>query len=307
MLRLLALFFILPVLLAGRAVLAGRVGTVSPTNQWIDIYSLHSTGGGQPLAVGDYIAIFDSQGTQCGEFTVHTEGQFGLAPCYGDDSNTPEDEGAVSGDILHFTVNGVAASVTTLTHNRLSVDPDTPVRWEQHGDRWQVDLHTDLDGQIISLLPGWTLISFRLQPASTAVADVMQPVAGAYDHILGEEGSYDTHIPPLFNTLHTMEPGRAYWLHVLTPATLTISGPAVAPNTPLALHESWNWIGYLPADPLPVTEALASIDGLYTRVIGNNGSFDASIPPSFNTLQEMRPGEGYLLYMTQAATHPNPH
>jgi hypothetical protein len=73
-------------------------------------------------------------------------------------------------------------------------------------------------------------------------------------------------------------------------------------NTSLDLHQGWNWVGYLPEAPMPVTQALSSIDGLYARIIGDDGTYDVNIPPTFNTLKEMRPGAGYLIYMTQPGT-----
>jgi hypothetical protein len=106
----------------------------------VDIYSTHSTFDGQSLQPGDVVAVFDPQGVQCGKIVARTEGKYGLMPCYGDDSSTPEDEGAVAGDILHFTINGFDATATAITHNGESVTPDTAVIWNQRGERWQVDL-----------------------------------------------------------------------------------------------------------------------------------------------------------------------
>ena len=117
-----------------------RAQDVSPTNTWIDLYGLHSTFDGQPLQVGDYVAVFDPDGVQCGEFVVHTDGAYGLVPCYGDDPNTPEDEGAEAGDVLHFAINGFAAQTTALTLNGNAVAADADIVWNQHGDLWQVDL-----------------------------------------------------------------------------------------------------------------------------------------------------------------------
>ena len=58
------------------------------------------------MPVGAIVAAFDPQGVMCGQFTVTHVAWYGLMPCYGDDSTTPQDEGAVVGDPLRFTVNG---------------------------------------------------------------------------------------------------------------------------------------------------------------------------------------------------------
>ncbi len=161
--------------------------------------------------------------------------------------------------------------------------------------------------QSITLSGGWTLLSFNRLTASAAVTEVMASVQGSYDRILGEAGTYDVTIPPSFNTLKEMQPGKAYWVHTTSSAELSILGVPQAPDTSIDLHEGWNWVGYLPEASMPVTQALASLDGLYARVIGDDGTFDASIPASFNTLKTMEPGKGYLIYMTQAATLTYPH
>jgi hypothetical protein len=67
------------------------------------------------------------------------------------------------------------------------------------------------------------------------------------------------------------------------------------------LRDGWNWIGYLPEATLPVTEALQSIDGQYIRVLSLDKVYDPALP-LYNTLREMRAGEGYLIRVTGAVT-----
>jgi hypothetical protein len=76
------------------------------------------------------------------------------------------------------------------------------------------------------------------------------------------------------------------------------------PTVTIPLHAGWNWVGYLPSAPLPITTALASIAGSYVRVVGDRGSYqpDWDATPWFITLPDMRPGEGYLIRTTQAVT-----
>ena len=57
----------------------------------------------------------------------------------------------------------------------------------------------------------------------------------------------------------------------------------------------------------PVTEALASIDGKWTKVFAYDASdpvspwrvYDISLPPYANNLTEFRAGWGYWVYVTE--------
>ncbi|MCZ7574440.1 MAG: hypothetical protein M5U01_38305 [Ardenticatenaceae bacterium] len=110
---------------------AGLPSQVTPTNQWVNFYGSQTTFRGQPVPVGALVAAFDPQGVQCGEFTVTSQGHYGLLPCYADDPTTTGiDEGAEPGDTITFTINGLPVSPQ---------GPDQP-QWSAHGDLRQVDL-----------------------------------------------------------------------------------------------------------------------------------------------------------------------
>jgi hypothetical protein len=110
--------------------------------------------------------------------------------------------------------------------------------------------------------------------------------------------SYYPGLPPEMNTLKTLDPYHGYWINMEQGATLSIVGAPVAPTTPLSLSQGWNIVSYLPHRPLPVSTALASIDGLYTAVIAFDGqglSHYPSVPPEMNTLEFLEPGQGYWI------------
>ncbi len=129
------------VVFAAFGLTAVRGGNVTPTNQWVDFYGINNTYLGSPVPVGAYVAVFDPQGVQCGEFTVTHAGTYGIMPCYGDDPTTPLDEGAVYGDVLRFTINGQAAQTEAISVNGAPVAPNTIVTWSPVQGLWQVSLH----------------------------------------------------------------------------------------------------------------------------------------------------------------------
>ena len=249
----LAALFILLCIGGTLALADDRTDGVSPSNQWVDLYSIDSEFDGQLLQPGDVVAVFDPDGVQCGEFVVQTEGYYGLMPCYGDDSDTLVDEGAVTGDVLHFTVNGFAAQTTAITHNGVSVPGDTDIVWNQHGERWQVDLGAsgavsepsiaivdtgvelswDDVGGSVDHYEVWRSATPYFSPGDTGsqrIADNVLPVPGGRVHFIDEDsnlGHPETNDYYLVRTIYTTgraspsSPSTAAFDFALTPGAST--------------------------------------------------------------------------------------
>jgi hypothetical protein len=108
---------------------------VTPTTKWANFYGLNSTLDGAPVPVGAVVRAYDPDGIHCGEWTVTTDGVYGMMAVYGDDGTTPGDEDAEEGDNITFTINGVAAT---------NAGPD-PATWTW-GGLAQVELHAVTGG-----------------------------------------------------------------------------------------------------------------------------------------------------------------
>lgn len=189
------------VLFWGLAVGVARSNSVTPTNIWVNLYSTNSTLAGQPLPVGAYVAVFDPQGTQCGEFTVHAAGWYGLVACYGDDGMTPQDEGAASGDPLLFKINGQTATTEAIARNGVPVAPGTPVAWTQHGDRWEVNLNVSTAAVAISQTAGLLTLGWLHQLPKVTAYEVWR--SGEPYFAPGQAGA---------GRLITLTPGAEPWL-----------------------------------------------------------------------------------------------
>jgi len=160
-------------------------------------------------------------------------------------------------------------------------------------------------GQTLLLTPGqWNLMSFRVRPPVPLVQTVLSSISDPrrYDRVLGETAIYDPALPDVYNTLKEMHGGEAFWIHITSGATanLLVEGLTMPVTTPIHLHTGWNWVGYLPDVTLPVTVALQSIAGKYLLVHSMDKTFDPALP-NFSTLKQMKPGEGYLIRMTEGA------
>lgn len=155
---------------------------------------------------------------------------------------------------------------------------------------------------VLIVSPNWNMVSFNVEPAYPLVGLVLDSIDGRYDRVLGESGIYDTALEPQFQTLTELHAGEGYYVHMTstTSANLLVDGLPQAADTSIDLHQGWNWIGYYPDFVLPVGDALGSIAGLYQFVHSLEATYDPSLP-QYSTLMEMEPGQGNLIYMTQAA------
>jgi len=72
---------------------------------------------------GDEIAVFDSQGTFCGHYVVTNAGFFYLV-VYGDESNSPEDEGASINEDLTFKVWDASEAIEITLTNSMFIQKD---------------------------------------------------------------------------------------------------------------------------------------------------------------------------------------
>lgn len=241
---------------------------------------------------GALVEAVSPRGEVVGCFTVTSSGQYGSLRIYGEDATvSPVIPGMRAGETVSFRVNGQPATATpTLT-------------WQNDKTSHQINLNVSgSQQQTIALTPGWNLISFNVEPTDPTVAAVLTGLS--YSRVLGDGGSFVPTLPPSFNSLKELHPGQAYYIYSTASSNtnLVVAGIPVAANTPISLKAGWNWLGYLPQTTLPIAEALNSISGNYQRVIDIDGTYSSSLPPQFNTLTEMAPGRGYLIFMNNAAT-----
>jgi hypothetical protein len=214
--------------------------------------------------------MFSPRGERVGCFVTTLTGIYPFTRVYGEDvaSGIP---GMRAGEAVTFRVNG--ATATTVPATAL----------------WQ----NDLTGHPVDLSAS----------SSLDVGAILASIAGKYSLLLGQEGTYaPPPADPRFNTLNTLAVGQGYLIRMTQAGEIVLNG-SLAADMALNLAVGWNWIGYLPTNPLPVATALASIAGKYSLLLAQDGTFaPPPADPRFNTLAQMAAGAGYMIRMTQAAT-----
>ena len=244
-----------------------------------------------PAVVGTKIEALNTKGDLVGCFLTTKEGLYGYMPIYGEDvGSSPAIPGMKANEMVRFRVNGAPAFTSTSLY------------WQDDHDQHQVDLNlVPLSSQTITLKPGWNLIGFNLDLPWPSLPIVLQPIQGRFDRVLSETGFYSPAMQPQFNTLNELYPGKGYFIRVTgtTTITLMVEGLPLPPDSLISLHTGWNWISG-PSTAMTPAQALASIQGKHQLVRSLDKVYDPA-RPEFSTMTAMRPGEGYQIYMSQAA------
>jgi len=265
-----------------------------------DYWSTEATLYGVELLAGDVITAYDPDGVLCGVAYVEEPGEY-LIHVYGDEPATSpgEDEGAEDGDVITFMLNcACPLNAANLWENHRSFNEDMAFECERE--------------QEIPLCEGWTLISYNVFLEDQSLENVLYSIEGEYERIISSLCGYGAITwaegrPPELNDLTEMDNEHGYWLYAPGADVLTITGPPVAPDSPLDLCDGWNVISYLPNEMDDLTHALASIDGDYDYVIGFDCEYGAQTydplrPPHLNDLVCLKPGSGYWVKMSDDAT-----
>jgi len=154
----------------------------------------------------------------------------------------------------------------------------------------------------------WNLISLPRQPEDASVETVLSSLNNGWKKLLAySNGTWigaDSDIPSSFWTLKQMEWGRGYWLQTIDQGQIVVAGTEKSSSLPLNI--GWNLIGNTTPLNQIIPDALTSINGKWKKLLyysaGTWYGADASVPTSFWSLNELKPGAGYWLEMAEEDT-----
>ena len=205
----------------------------------------------------------------------------------GDDPVTAAVDGGTNGVVVTFKINDhVVGTGTWLSGSNVQLD-------------------FTLISRSITLVSGWNLVSFNLKPASTAIADVLDPVAGNYSLVYAwnaSTSSWMKHDPAAGygNTLLSLDEKMGFWIKMNNTGILTVSGSAPV-TTNINLKTGWNLVGFPAAANLALPGALSAhgVDTDFTLVYAYHASetdtwkkFDRTASIG-NDLSVLSPDYGY--------------
>jgi len=167
---------------------------------------------------------------------------------------------------------------------------------------WSLPEQVEFDMPSFDLLinQGWSMISAPILPVDLNVSNIFSELVERELLIIMKDGNGRFYAPQFgFNQLGDWEPTQGYWINLTEQFELELIGERIAVDTPIQLHQNWNMVGYLPDQELPAPEALVSLEETLLFAKDDNGRF-WSIEFGFNNMPEFRPGEGYLIKLSEA-------
>jgi hypothetical protein len=108
-----------------------------------------------------------------------------------------------------------------------------------------------------------------------------------------------------FGNLETISPDVMYLMYLTNSKLLTINGVPVDVSEPIAIVPGWNWIGYKPQIPIEINTALVSesfVNGDIIQTTGGNVAEYFEGFGWFGNLEELMPGVGYLLFVSNSGS-----
>jgi hypothetical protein len=159
--------------------------------------------------------------------------------------------------------------------------------------------------QTLTLNSGWNWISFNVLPADLSLNSIFSGILSQVEQVKGQTQSAIRIGGNWKGDLANMNGIGSYKMFkvkVSTACTLTVTGTAIAPTTPIPLQSGWNWVAYLPTTAISISTALASISGQVQEVKSLTQSATYSGGAWTGALQQLNPGQGYAIKMSGPGT-----
>lgn len=153
--------------------------------------------------------------------------------------------------------------------------------------------------QDIKLSSGWNLVSRYVQPSSTSLDGLLGPYKSCVALLKDEAGKVYSPSEGI-DQIGEWTPGRAYEIFARVDCSISLSGTELS-SVSVPLKRGWNLIGYPYQMPQDVTSVLSSLSDVSVRMEDEDGNvYDPS--EGVESLKEMRPGEGYKIYVDKDVT-----
>jgi hypothetical protein len=158
---------------------------------------------------------------------------------------------------------------------------------------------------------GWYFFSFNVQPDNASISSVLKRLNGKYEMVQSYlNGSAQKYIPGAPSSLTKLDSWHGYWIKINdTPlnAILILGNRTTGCHTQglIAASTPKHWVGYWLDNLTSPSEGFKSINGKFEYIrIYENGVWKTYNPsfPQFSDLTTVKPGDAYLIKMTNPGT-----
>ncbi len=252
---------------------------------------------GRDILSGDGIGAFylDEGEYKCAGYVIW-EGQNAAFTVWGDDTQTDEKDGFATDEKYRIKLWDSRAEEEFFTQVTFGSGPDyfTSDGYSVLGYLSSVET-TDHD---ISMNSGWNLISSYVEPSNPDIESVFGGIED--DIVIVKNGDADIYIPNMLNSIGNWTNQDAYYVYANANTTLTNTGFELNPESEDVNFEiGWNLVSYLRNNNMNIEIALEALDN--ELLIAKNGIGRIYLPSyNINTIGNMKVGDGYKMFMTQA-------
>ena len=153
----------------------------------------------------------------------------------------------------------------------------------------------------------WVSFNLNLGTGRNTVSNMLSSLKNKTGAYIKTDNSFAEYLPNYgWDALDTLiYPTKRYMVFVLARDTVCIKGtPYEARSYPIAIKNSWNWIGYVPSTGMTVTQALKGLTPLNGDIIKSQTLFAQFVAGVgwIGNLSFLEPLKGYLLKISNAGT-----
>src|SRR6056297_675746 len=210
-----------------------------------------------------------------------------------------------SGEEISFRLWDSAACQVMDIANTLEFQSDALIGSADSPEQFTVS------GAVLQSIPmnsGNNWISLGVEATNMSVNSVLSRVRPRDGDVILSQGGFNQYVlgAGWVGRIDSLDPGIMYKMILENDSSLDLIGePVDGDDRPISVTEGWNWIGYLPDQPLPVADALASLSPAGGDIIRSQTAFSQFSSNSGmweGNLSEMRPGAGYKLRRNEIGT-----
>ncbi len=253
--------------------------------------------GFRDIISGDAIGLFFNRNDSliCGGYGLWDNQDLNIR-VWGDDNLTTLKDGFEEDELYTFKVWDAQKQVEYVAKAEYESGPNSFINNSESilSSLTSTSIHT------INLAKGWNMISTYNQAEYDSIAFVLKPVVD--NLVIAKNQAGLMYLPSKsIDLIKKWNVRQGYMVYMKDKDTLNIKGIPIPKDSLLYLAKGWNMIAYTRTTEQAIATALVGLNSNF--IIVKNGAGLMYLPSkNINLIGNMKPGAGYMIYMTVADT-----